>query len=310
MQEPNELEQLLMELEGDPLQLETTVEEEEAMLSSPAEIISETVRVNRDGWEEPPPKNNKTIVRESIRAEIKPPVAPPQLTAEVEHDNKPSIMGERQPYCSKTTRKRIAQGLGSANNTSCKVCQLTFKHRRRLRAHVPQHFVRLFCNCGYASSSRDVMVKHQRFASRKQPSKHDTFETVDEQKYEKFCRHKNIQPRPWRECEPTLKPTTSTNSRDRSSLDRTAAKLGKARLSLVRTVDATGAITVREETIPDAKTNRTNRGVTLSRQQLGDIRATLGQIRTETQKHQQIGETLEKLQRTLQRQLMRVHKEE
>jgi len=56
----------------------------------------------------------------------------------------------------------IKQSRGDDNCTTCRLCQQQFTTHRRLRVHVPQHFVTTFCPCGEYSYHMDYILRHQR----------------------------------------------------------------------------------------------------------------------------------------------------
>jgi len=51
---------------------------------------------------------------------------------------------------------------GPDDCTTCRLCQQHFSSHRRLRVHIPQHFLTTFCPCGEYSYHRDYILRHQR----------------------------------------------------------------------------------------------------------------------------------------------------
>jgi len=60
------------------------------------------------------------------------------------------------------TERTILQKRGDEDNTTCYLCQQQFTTPRRLRVHIPQHFITTFCPCGEYSYHRDYVLRHQR----------------------------------------------------------------------------------------------------------------------------------------------------
>jgi len=61
--------------------------------------------------------------------------------------------------------------------TTCRLCQQHFTTPRRLRVHVPQHFITTFCPCGEYSYYRDYILRHQRTMNCHTGHLYDTDET-------------------------------------------------------------------------------------------------------------------------------------
>jgi len=84
----------------------------------------------------------------------------------------------------KETETEITYHRGDEDGTTCWLCQQHFTTPRRLRAHLPQHFITTFCPCGEFSYHRDYIPRHQRTMNCYQGHLYD----VDEAFYHKFLR--------------------------------------------------------------------------------------------------------------------------
>jgi len=74
----------------------------------------------------------------------------------------PDILSKRHRWTTQTTEDQIRDHFGSDECTTCRLCQQHFSSHRRLRVHIPQHFVTTFCHCGEFSYHRDYILRHQR----------------------------------------------------------------------------------------------------------------------------------------------------
>jgi len=74
----------------------------------------------------------------------------------------PNILLKQSNWVTSDTERRIQEGRGDESCTTCHLCQLHFTTPRRLRVHVPQHYITTFCPCGEYSYHRDYILRHQR----------------------------------------------------------------------------------------------------------------------------------------------------
>jgi len=71
----------------------------------------------------------------------------------------------------------IQRHRGDEDCTTCRLCQQHFTTPRRLRVHVPQHFITTFCPCGEYSYHRDYILRHRRTMDCHTGHLHDVDET-------------------------------------------------------------------------------------------------------------------------------------
>jgi len=76
----------------------------------------------------------------------------------------PNILVKKSNWVTEDTEAVITQNRGDDNCTTCRLCQQHFTTPRRLRVHLPQHFITTFCPCGECSYHRDYILRHQRCA--------------------------------------------------------------------------------------------------------------------------------------------------
>jgi len=74
----------------------------------------------------------------------------------------PTILLKQSNWVTDDTESLIRSNRGDDNCTTCRLCQQQFTTPRRLRVHVPQHFITTFCPCGEFSYHRDYILRHQR----------------------------------------------------------------------------------------------------------------------------------------------------
>jgi len=73
----------------------------------------------------------------------------------------PDILLKKSNWVTEDTEALIKQNRGDNECTTCWLCQQHFTTPRRLRVHIPQHFITTFCPCEY-SYHRDYILRHQR----------------------------------------------------------------------------------------------------------------------------------------------------
>jgi len=74
----------------------------------------------------------------------------------------PNILHEQTCWITTATEDMIAYHRGDEDNITCRLCQQHFTTPRRLRVHLPQHYITTFCPCGEYSYHRDYILRHQR----------------------------------------------------------------------------------------------------------------------------------------------------
>jgi len=74
----------------------------------------------------------------------------------------PEILLTQYSWVTKDTETLIQRNRGDDNCTTCRLCQQHFTTPRRLRVHIPQHYIPTFCPCGEYSYHRDYILRHQR----------------------------------------------------------------------------------------------------------------------------------------------------
>jgi len=60
----------------------------------------------------------------------------------------PDILLKRHRWVTRETEDQIQTHRGSDDCTTCRLCQQHFSTHRRLRVHIPQHFITTLCPCG------------------------------------------------------------------------------------------------------------------------------------------------------------------
>jgi len=74
----------------------------------------------------------------------------------------PEILLTQHSWVTQDTEELIQHNRSDDNCTTCRLCQQHFTTPRRLRVHVPQHYITTFCPCGEYSYHRDYILRHQR----------------------------------------------------------------------------------------------------------------------------------------------------
>jgi hypothetical protein len=74
-----------------------------------------------------------------------------------------STMANPSSWVNKTTRGLLAQAMRASKvNGRCRDCSIDLLNEKAAQRHVTQHYYRTFCECGYNSRSRDMVLRHQR----------------------------------------------------------------------------------------------------------------------------------------------------
>lgn len=73
----------------------------------------------------------------------------------------PALMA-KTCWVTKETEAEITYHRGEEDGTTCWLCQQHSTTPRRLRVHLPQHFITTFCPCGELSYHMDYILCHQR----------------------------------------------------------------------------------------------------------------------------------------------------
>jgi len=84
---------------------------------------------------------------------------------ELQNTALPNILLKQSNWVTSDTERLIQEGRGDEDCTTCYLCQQHFTTPRRLRVHVPQHYITTFCPCGEYSYHRDYILRHQRTMS-------------------------------------------------------------------------------------------------------------------------------------------------
>lgn len=92
----------------------------------------------------------------------------------------------RLKWISDSTLKLIADNVDGKGKTRCGLCNLEFPSKRRLRKHVKQHLLRMFCRCGFQSMSRDMVYQHQKSQYRESHGRPGDVYEVDESSFPSF----------------------------------------------------------------------------------------------------------------------------
>jgi len=91
---------------------------------------------------------------------------PPPLEMVWDDDAAPTSLPDellkRTSWTAQRTEDHIMSYRGPEGYTTCKLCQQHFSSHRRLRVHIPQHYLTTFCPCGEYSYHRDYILRHQR----------------------------------------------------------------------------------------------------------------------------------------------------
>jgi len=101
----------------------------------------------------------------------------------------------------------------------CKLCKVSAAYsKRRIRIHIRQHLVLMFCKCGFHHASRDSLYVHQRRTGRTEAhgGADGPVYAVDARSYGDFCAHMQWESPPAFESRNTLLPITNRDSRIRA----------------------------------------------------------------------------------------------
>jgi len=74
----------------------------------------------------------------------------------------PTILYRKSNWVTDETEALIRNHRGDDNGTTCRLCQQRFTTHRRLRVHIPQHYITTVCPCGEFSYHRDYVLRYQR----------------------------------------------------------------------------------------------------------------------------------------------------
>jgi len=74
----------------------------------------------------------------------------------------PTILSKKSNWVTDETEALIKDNQGDDNCTTCRLCRQQFTTHRRLRVHVPQHYITTFCPGGKFSYHRNYVLRHQR----------------------------------------------------------------------------------------------------------------------------------------------------
>jgi len=94
----------------------------------------------------------------------------------------PEILLNQTSWITTETETLILHHRRDKDCTTCRLSQQHFTTPRRLRVHVPQHFITTFCPCGEYSYHRDYILRHQRTMNCHTEHLYD----VDEASFPKF----------------------------------------------------------------------------------------------------------------------------
>jgi len=108
--------------------------------------------------------NNNSALLDTTRSLYSDEPPPMEIVTEDEPHTTalPTILLKKSNWVTDDTETLIRNNRGDDNCTTCRLCQQQFTTHRRLRVHVPQHFITTFCPCGEFSYHRDYVLRHQR----------------------------------------------------------------------------------------------------------------------------------------------------
>jgi len=108
--------------------------------------------------------NNNSALLDTTRSTHSDELPPMEIVTEDEPHTTalPTILLKKSNWVTDDTETLIQNNRGDDNCTTCRLCQQQFTTHRRLRVHVPQHFITTFCPCGEFSYHRDYILHHQR----------------------------------------------------------------------------------------------------------------------------------------------------
>jgi len=110
--------------------------------------------------------NNNSALLDSTRSPTSTGMPPLEMAWDTEPPNQPSralpnILRDQTCWITTETETLIAYHRGDEDSTTCRLCQQHFTTPRRLRVHLPQHFITTFCPCGEYGYHRDYILRHQ-----------------------------------------------------------------------------------------------------------------------------------------------------
>jgi len=104
-----------------------------------------------------------------------------------------------EKWVSAACEAKINDAVKTSVNLVCPFCLRRSITKRRLIVHVRQHFAKFFCRCGYNSSSREVVIRHQQKGGHKRP-----IYEVSESLYADWVKHVKLKNPPYfTKCIPT-----------------------------------------------------------------------------------------------------------
>jgi len=108
--------------------------------------------------------NNNSALSDTTRSPTYEGMPPLEMAWDTEPNSTtlPEVLLTQSSWITKDTETLILQHHGDKDCTTCRLCQQHFTTPRRLRVHVPQHFIMTFCLCGEYSYHRDYILRHQR----------------------------------------------------------------------------------------------------------------------------------------------------
>jgi len=108
--------------------------------------------------------NNNSALSDTTRSPTYEWMPPLEMVWETEPTSAtlPEILINQSSWVIRDTETLIQRHRGDEDCTTCRLCQQHFTTPRRLRVHVPQHFITTFCLCGEYSYHRDYIFRHQR----------------------------------------------------------------------------------------------------------------------------------------------------
>jgi len=108
--------------------------------------------------------NNNSALSDITRSQDYSDLPPLEIVPadELQDTALPNILLKQSNWVTSDTERLIRDGRGDEDCTTCYLCQQHFTTPRRLRVHVPQHYITTFCPCGEYSYHRDYILRHQR----------------------------------------------------------------------------------------------------------------------------------------------------
>jgi len=108
--------------------------------------------------------NNNSAFVDTTRSTLSDELPPMEIVTDDEPQTTelPTILYKKSNWVTDETEALIKDHRGDNNCTTCRLCQQQFTTHRRLRVHIPQHYITTFCPCGEFSYHRDYVLRHQR----------------------------------------------------------------------------------------------------------------------------------------------------